>query len=356
MTDSTANAAEYRPQAGVDYPADVAEFRAWFPDDAACMNYLDWLRFPDGFRCPHCGADSAGQDTVGRYRCHGCRRRVSVISGTIFQGTKVPLSVWFETVWLVSVNKNGVSAAHLHRVLPIHSYPTVWSMLAKLRSVMSSAGREKLAGRVEIDETFFGGARHGVRGRGALGKTLVVGAIEITDAGWGRARLAVVADATTASLKAFINANIAAGSTVVTDGLASYPGALADYIHERVNVKGSGRPAHESLPAVHRLFAQVKRTIDGTYQGSGTPAHLGEYLDEFVFRFNRRHSTSRGLVFFRLLQRAITAEPIRNQDLVRNPGRQKARPPTMVPTVRRQPGSLDQSPVEHPWRQGSAEL
>lgn len=271
-------------------------------------------------------------------------------SGTMFHKTQTPLSVWFETVWLMTADKGGVSAEHLQRILPIASYQTAWAMLARLRHVMSASESEPLHGRVEVDETFIGGTKPGRVGRGALGKTLVAGAIEITGTGWGRARMAVISDASAPVLRGFITANITPGSIVVSDGWASYPAALTGYEHDRLNVAASGRPAHESLPGIHRLFALAKRTIDGTYHGSVATGHMDEYLNEFVFRFKRRHSRHRGLIFMRLLQRAVAGDPITYRDLVRN-----SRPKTITPTgrtgPRNTPSTLNTGPAEHPWRQ-----
>lgn len=350
MAEPTFDADARHPVAGSDYPSNLAQLRAWFPTDAACLDYLDWLRWPEGFRCPHCGHDVAGREATGRYRCRQCRMQVAVTAGTIFHKTRTPLTVWFEAVWLMTADKGGVSAAHLQRVLPISSYQTAWAMLARYRQVMSPAGSAPLQGTVEVDETFLGGPRSGKTGRGALGKTLVAGAIEILPDGWGRARLSVIPDASAPSLRAFITANIALGATVITDGWASYPSALEGYEHDRRNVAASGQPAHESLPAVHRLFALVKRTIDGTYQGAAGTDHLTEYLDEFVFRFNRRHSRNRGLVFMRLLQRAVGGDPITYRALVRD-SKPKAVKPSGRTGARRQPGTLDITPAARPWRE-----
>ncbi len=349
MVDATADGGVGHPVAGVDYPADLAQVRAWFPDDAACVDYLDWLRWPDGFVCPRCGSEAAWREQTGRYRCRGCDRQVSVTAGTIFEKTRTPLTVWFEAAWLMTTDKGGVSAAHLHRVLPISSYQTAWAMLGKLRQAMAPEPGAKLTGTVEVDETFIGGPRPGVAGRGALGKTLVAGAIEYTPAGWGRARLHVIPDASTRSLREFVTAHIEKGATVISDGFASYPGALDGYTHERVSVSASGLPAHEMLPAVHRLFALVKRMIEGTYQGAGTTAHLQEYLDEFVFRFNRRHSKQRGMVFYRLLQRAVTRDHVTYRELVRE-SKPKPTRPNGVHGARSRPGTLDITPVSRPWR------
>ena len=162
--------------------------------------------------CPHCDARSASAGGSGVYRCRGCRRRVSVTAGTIFHKTRVPLTTWFEAIWLFTSSKAGVSAT-LYRVLAINSYHTAWTMLAKLRAVLSQNGLEPLTGRVEVDETFIGGVRSGKPGRGAAGKVLVAGGVEIAENGWGRARMAIIADASAASLRGFITANIAVGST-----------------------------------------------------------------------------------------------------------------------------------------------
>lgn len=214
---------------------------------------------------------------------------------------------------------------------------------------MDTSHSQPLTGRVEVDETFFGGPRPGKTGRGAAGKTLVAGAVEITERGWGRVRLAVIPDASASSLQAFVNANIAADATVVTDAWTAYPPALIDHHHEPLNVSASGRPAHESLPAVHRLFSLVKRELDGTYQGAGTAEHLAAYLDEFVFRFNRRHSRHRGLVFMRVLQRAIAADPTQYHALIRQQ-RPKPVPPAGIQGPRSQPGSLEGREPIYPWR------
>lgn len=349
MVDNTEVPLQRHPVAGRDYPGDVAEFRAWFPDDAACLDYLAWLRWPDGFVCPHCNATAAWREKTGRYRCCDCEKQVAVTAGTIFEKTRTPLTVWFEAVWLMTSPKGGVSAAHLHRVLPVSSYQTAWAMLGRLRQVMKPDPAAKLSGVVEVDETLIGGPKPGIPGRGAKGKTLVAGAIEYTDAGWGRARLSVIPDASADSLRSFVTANIVLGSTVISDGWSAYPGALEGYVHDPVSVSASGKPAHEVLPAVHRLFSLAKRMIDGTYQGAGTAAHLPEYLDEFVFRFNRRHSKQRGLLFLRLLQCAVAHKRVTYRDLVRTP-KAKLTSPRGVQGPRRQPGSLDIGSVGRPWR------
>lgn len=349
MTQPTFATAENRLLAGMDYPSDLAQLRAWFPDDDACLDYLQWLRWPDGICCPRCMGRLVGDEPDGRHRCHSCWYRFSATAGTIFDKTRTPLSVWFEAAWLVTAGKTGISAAHLHRVLPLSSYQTAWTMLGKFRSVMGAQNSTLLSGRVEVDESFFGGHRPGRTGRGALGKTLVAGAVEITGQGWGRARLAVIEDASAGSLRQFLTSHVAPGSTIVSDGWAGYKPAVDGFVHEPVNVSASGLQAHISLPAVHRLFALVKRMIEGTYQGSGSVGHLQEYLDEFVFRFNRRHSAHRGLVFMRLLQRCVAGGPVTYRELVRD-SRPKAIHPQGVPGKRSAPGTLEPMTMNRPWR------
>ena len=161
------------PRAGADYPGSYADLLSWFPDDAACLDYLDWLRWPDGFACPHCGGTRAWRLADGRWSCGGCARRVSPTAGTIFHATRTPLTVWFVAAWHMTSQKHGISALGLKRVLGIGSEQTAWAMLRRFRTAMVRPGRERLGGTVEVDETFLGGPEPDRPGRGALGKTMV---------------------------------------------------------------------------------------------------------------------------------------------------------------------------------------
>jgi transposase-like protein len=243
-------------------------------------------------------------------RCSGCRRRVSLSAGTIFQDTRTPLTVWFETIWLMTVPTNGVSARTLHRVLPIGSYQTAWTMLSKLRAAMSSMDKAKLTGTVEVDEWYHGGVAKG--GSSRTGKNLVLGAVEHTTAGHlGRVRFRIVPARTTWALRKAIYATIEPGSHIITDALNAYPSALAGYTHEARNESApDAAPPHELLPGIHRVFSLTDRWLLGTHQGGVKREHLQDYLDEFAFRFNRRNTRHRGMVFYRLLQHAITTAPI----------------------------------------------
>jgi hypothetical protein len=337
------------PVAGVDYPERIAQMRQWFATDGACMDYLDWLRWPDGFGCSSCGARKTWL-VGGRQRCGGCRRWVSVTAGTIFHGSRVPLTVWFEAGWLMTAPKNGVSAQTLAKVLPVGSYQTAWTVLAKYRAAIGAAPKSKLSGVVEVDECYHGGVAKG--GSALTGKDLVMAAVEQRTGGngYGRVRLGVVADRSAFSLRKFIRANVEAGSRIVTDGLSAYRSATAGYVHEARNESAPGaEPAHVLLPGVHRVFSLAERWLLGTHQGGVSPEHLLEYLDEFCFRFNRRHARNRGLVFMRLMERAVGADPVPYRDLVRTGATPEA--DRQAPGVRSKPGTLAVSPLDRPWRQ-----
>lgn len=338
--------------AGRDYPGSYAQLLAWFDQDWKCLDYLDWLRWPDVFVCPHCGSDRGWRtrDRRQRWQCGGCNRRVSATAGTIFHGTRTPLTVWFAVAWQLTNNKSGISATWLHQTMELGSYQTAWAMLHRYRSVMVRPGRERLQGRVEVDETFVGGHELNVPGRGALSKTMVALAVEVTEPrGFGRARMSVLPGATAAHLREFLQANVEPGAVVVTDGLPSYRKAVKDlYTHERITFDGTGIQAHELLPGVHMVASLTKRWLLGTMQGSATPEHLQSYLDEFVFRFNRRRSPKRGLLFYRLLTQAAVADPLRYTDL-RKTGRDRPAPQPNRST-RQRPPSLEQDAEELPWR------
>ena len=193
-------------------------------------------------------------------------------------------------------------------------------MLQRFRVAMVDAERKQLSGNVEVDETFIGGAKQGgKRGRGAV-KSIVVIAIEIMEPkkGFGRVRMRHIPDASGASLVPFVCDIAAPGSVVHTDGWSGYNGLEALGFTRKITVQSSsGDPAHVSMPGVHRIASLLKRWILGTHQGSVVPEHLQSYLEEFTFRFNRCTSRSRGLVFRRLLERAVATEPITERDVTK---------------------------------------
>ncbi|MGH6885508.1 MAG: IS1595 family transposase, partial [Geminicoccales bacterium] len=338
-------------------PRSFGEFQAWFRTDADCLDYLEWLRWPAGFACLACGDDGGWRLADGRFKCSECGARTSVTAGTIFDRTRTPLTVWFAACWLFATGKDGVSALSLKRTLGVGSYQTVWAMLHRLRSVLVRPGRERLAGTVEVDETYIGGQEPGLSGGRAKGKKVLTGiAVEIKEPkGYGRCRMAPLVDASGASLHAFVTDHVEPGATVITDGWRGYRGlenlGYAREARSQRAARARGENPGELLPAVHRVASLAKRWLLGTHQGSVDDAHLPSYLNEFVFRFNRRRSRSRGMVFYRVLELAVRHDPVRYADIIAS-RRPRAVPPT-PPGTRGKPPSLDRAPANRPWRNRS---
>lgn len=300
-----------RPKHGTDYPRTMQEFDDWFPNEEACASYLSRLRWPDGFVCPACGGTKGWLTSRQQIRCAGCQRQTSVTAGTIFEGTRKPLRMWFHAAWHVTSQKSGASALGLQQVLGLGSYQTAWSWLHKLRRAMVRPGRDLLSGRVEVDETYVGGQEEGVSGRQTEKKAIVVAAVEVLEPkGFGRIRLRRVPDVSGDSLVGFVRQEVLPGSVVLTHGWKGYD-ALSrhGYTREKTVLSGSGDPAHVALPGVHRVASLLKRWLLGTHQGAVSGKHLDYYLDEFTFRFNRRTSSARGMLFYRLLQHAVQIDP-----------------------------------------------
>ena len=301
-----------------DFPRSVIEFQQRFADEAACVKYLFAARWPAGFICPACGKRKAWQlqTKPWTWECAGCGKQTSVTAGTIMHHSKLPLTTWFWAAYLMATHSNGISALQLQRQLAIGSYKTAWLMGAKLRRSMVAPGRALLAGLVEVDETEIAcRSTHDPLtgdGRSHQGKILVVGAVEVEDggAGPGRIRLAEVPDYSAASLHPFITQNLAAGATAKTDGWPAYPGVPG--VRHDPHVIGK-MAAHVALPWVHRIFSNLKVWALGVYHGLRR-SHLQSYLDEFVFRFNRRRT--RHAAFRSLLGIAASHPPLTYQMLI----------------------------------------
>jgi transposase-like protein len=307
------------PIGGIDYPRTLQEFDQWFSTEEACIVYLKRLRWPDGFICPICHERKCWHTKTGLIRCAACQRKISVIAGTIFQGTRKPLKLWFQAMWYVTSQKFGGNALGLKRVLGLGSYQTAWSWLHKMRCAMVRPERERLSGNIEVDETLVGGEEHdGKRGRGAGRKSIVVIAVEVHEPkGFGRIRMQRIPDASGRSLIAFVCNSVEPGATILTDSWGGYNALQQNgYKHRKVNLSESGDPAHVVLPGVHRISSLLKRWIIGTLQGSLSNKHLDYYLDEYTFRFNRRNSKARGLLFYRLLQQALMISPVTYRKIV----------------------------------------
>lgn len=249
--------------------------------------------------------------------CAGCRRETSATAGTIFDRVRSPLTQWFAAAWHVCSTKSGASALGLQKLLGLGSYETAWAWLHKLRRAMVIPGRDLLHGEVEVDETYVGGEEPGLRGGRARGKKVLVAiAVECRGRGSGRVRLARIPDLSRTSLHGFIGTHIQPEAVILTDAWQGYTGIEgACYGHRRVSIRASSETASGLLPRVHRVASLLKRWLLSTHQGAVQPEQLDYYLDEFTFRFNRRDSRARGLLFYRLLHQAVRTEP-RPYDLI----------------------------------------
>lgn len=292
---------------GEAYPKTLMDLEEQFSSEDACRDYLAALRWPTGFVCPGCGETNAGRMRRRLWHCRDCGRQTSVLAGTVFQDTHMPLRIWFRAMWHMTSQKNGVSALGLQRVLGLGSYRTSWTMLHKLRRAMVRPGRERLHGLVEVDDTYWGAKEKGMIGRKIEEKALIAVAVEIRGVDMGRIRLARLPNLNGETLQKFLAQAVEPGSTIRTDGLPAYTG-VNGYKHDRQFQKYLPEGDH-LLPHVHRVFSLVKRWLLGTHQGALSDNHLDDYLAEFTFRFNRRLSASRGKLFYRLVQQAVQVDP-----------------------------------------------
>ena len=296
-------------------------FDTRFPDDAACARHMAEQRWPDGFRCPACrGRGWELQARRFTWECTDCHRQTSVTAGTVMHRSKVGLRKWFQLVHMMTSHSNGISAEQAQAQLGLGSYSTAWLMLQKLRRAMVDPERSKLMGVVEVDETTVPYRTRedpvaGGQGRSPEGKLALVCAVELDEEGRPRRiRAAPIADYTADTLGAFVRANVADRAVLRTDGNPSYR-ALANGLEGyRHTPKVVGRmAAHVLLKWVHRVISNAKRWFTGTLYGVRRP-HLQRYLDEFVFRWNRRRSFSSA--FDRLVQLAAHLRPATFRDLV----------------------------------------
>lgn len=274
------------------FPKTLREFRERFAEEDACYEYLIQSRWPEGMACPRCqGGQFWRRSHRWLYQCRTCGYEVSPTAGTLLQDSHMPIREWFWTAYLVATHTPGLSAKQLQRQLGC-SYKTAWYMLHRLRRGMVNEARSPLQGLVEADETIIGGPVKGLTGRGVTAaetKTLVLGAVEVLrwqkkGEGWqeraGRIRLTPVDRADAESIGRFLRANVAAGTEIRTDGWHGYSkSALSGYQHDAA----PGQRARH----IHRAFGNLKTWLSGTHHGVD-PKYMSHYLDEYVFRFNRR--------------------------------------------------------------------
>lgn len=315
------------PIGGKDYPTTWVQFLDWFHSEQACRDYLEKLRWSDGLICPKCGVISqVERRSRGRLICPACRHQATATAGTIFDKTRTELRVWFAAIWYITSQKHGVSALGLQRVLGLGSYETAWTMLHRLRRAMVRPDRELLHGEVEVDETYLALTDRidpiSAAGRKSnTTKVLIAIAVEMLQPkGFGRIRVQQIDRGDHENLMPFIKTSIRPGSLIHSDGSPAYRQLQENgYGHRQTVHLGSTTPAHASMPGVYRVASLLQRWMMGTHHGAVQPGQLDCYLDEYVFRFNRRTSRSRGLLFYRLLQQAVVTKPVTYERIVEKP-------------------------------------
>lgn len=277
------------------FPKTLRQFQSDFATEEACQQYLAACRWPDGFVCPRCGYKRAYElGNQRRYQCAKCRHQVSFTAGTILHRTKTPLTHWFWAAYLMTTDKRGVSALFVQRQLGLPCYETAWMLLHKLRRAMVNVAREPLRGEVEVDETWVGGEQAGLRGSRQLKQrraALVLVAVEKRGRASGRARMSVIPDFKASTIIPFLTRNVALGATIYTDGLKSFSGLTEAGFQHIVRIQPirselrSG--AKSAVPLADRAIGNLQQWLIGTHHGV-SKAQLQVYLDEFVFRLNRR--------------------------------------------------------------------
>src|ERR1035438_216515 len=287
--------------ASLEFPMTLLEMQRMFPDEKAAATYLRAVRWPEGFACRHCGWQgdpSLFENRPAVLRCRKCQHDTSLTSDTVMKDTRTPLRVWFWAAYLVTTQTPGESALQIQRQLGLSRYETAFQILHKLRAAMVRPDVDRIGCHwpVEVDETYVGGKTRG-EGRGIHHKAIVIGAVEVrtkAEKGGkrpmyaGRLRLRVVKDRGAKALEAFVTGNVAPHRPVVTDGWVGYDGLNAlGYDHKPVVLGGDPEKAEKALPMIHLVFSNLKAWILGTHHGV-SPQHLQAYLNEFVFRFNRR--------------------------------------------------------------------
>ena len=297
------------------------EFERRFRSEKACRDYVARIRWAKGFTCPRCSHRQGWQTARGHWRCGKCMVDSSPTAGTTFHGSHLPLRVWFRAIWWVTNQKSGASALGLQRMLGLGSYRTAWTCLHKLRRAMVRPGRDSLSGKVEVDEIPVGGVEKENTGhawRNGKGKAIVAVAVAKNGEGIARIRLKRIPGTAIADLNRFIKSAVTPGSEVITDGWHGYNDLKEiGYIHHPTTLRGKGQQASKAvLPGVNKVASLLKRWLLGMHHGAVSKKHLDYYLDEFTFRFNRRMSASRGMLFHRLIQHAVLLDRIAYETII----------------------------------------
>lgn len=298
-----------------EFPKNLIEFTNRFKTVEDCSRYLAQVRWPAGFICPKCKSNKGWTTYRETIYCSSCEKQTSVRAGTALHKTHLSIQTWFMAIWLLCTQKTGLSAYDLQRELGLGSYRTAWLLLHKLRSAMICAGRDPLKGDVEVDEAYYGLDEPGIIGRRIVNKSLIAVAVEIEGNKVGRIRLGCIKDASSESLGAFIKNSVEAGSTVTTDGWSGYS-SVNKLGYNHYVIPSKEKDLTGLLPHVHLVISLLKRWMRGTLQGNVSKKHLHKYLDEFVFRFNRRKSRHIGKIFHRVVEQLVIKKPSSYKEIV----------------------------------------
>jgi transposase-like protein len=307
---------------------DLLLFQEQFQNEKDCYQWLFNTRWPKGFYCPFCGHQKYSLvSTRMLYKCMKCGKQISITAGTIFHKTKTPLLKWFWLIFRMATSKTGVSIAEMQRELEIKDYKTIWTMAHKIRKAMADRDAQyKLAGLVELDESFFGPPSEGKRGRGAKNKGLVIVAVSfwVDEKGKehpGFAHAFVVEDASAETIESVLKRLGLPEEEIVpligiirTDGWRSYQTASTDLgiIHYRAVIRDP-KDSMKLLPWTHRIIANAKSVFRGPHRGV-SKKHLQRYLSEVCYRFNRRFWPKQS--FHRLLRACVSTSTITRDDLM----------------------------------------
>ena len=291
-----------------EFPRTLLDFEERFATEEACRNYLAKCRWPDGPRCARCGHDHVWAERDGRlFQCAKCGHQTSLISGTLFHGTRKPLKLWFRAIWEICVHRQGISAADLQRVLGLGSYETAWAWAHRIRRALVREEREPLEGVIQLDETFVGGK--------TKDKSIVLVAAEEG----GRVRLVQAPGNHEACIEHVANTEISPEASVKTDGHAAYnERTLAKRTHDAKVQTKAEKKANDHLQLCHWTASAMKRWLLGTHCGAVSEKHLQSYLDEHAFRHNRRKTKGIGRLVARCLENMITKPPLTLRQLIQD--------------------------------------
>ena len=289
----------------MQYPKDYRDLVKRFGTQDACVDYVTSIRWSEGFVCSNCNNIKFWKSKELLLKCTTCRKAVRVLAGTLFQDTKLPLNLWFQMIWWFMGQRNGASALSLQQNFGIGSYRTSWTILKKLRLCSVLPARSQLTGDVEVDQAFLGGVN---------GKEIILIAAEKRGAKTGRIRLRHAKNETAKEIQGFILDVVELGSNIISDRHKSYPtivekGYTREAMKKPYSWENTDGDDDRLLPRVGRVAAHMKRWYLGTYHGGMKITKVQPYLDEFVFRYNRRTSKSRGLIFHRMIEASVRSKP-----------------------------------------------